>query len=38
MQVYEELVAEGNLQQKLLEIYRWGKQNGWDVAALKPHA
>ncbi|CAL5225176.1 g7957 [Coccomyxa viridis] len=31
-QVYEKLNAEGRFQEKLLEVYRWGKANGWDVA------
>ena len=31
-QVYEELNAEGRFQEKLLEMYRWGKVNGWDAA------
>jgi hypothetical protein len=29
-QVYEKLNAEGRFQEKLLEMYRWGKANGWD--------
>ena len=32
LQVYEKLNAEGRFQEKLLEVYRWGKANGWDVA------
>ena len=35
LQVYEKLVREGMLRDKLLEMYRWGKQNGWDASALK---
>ena len=31
-QVYEKLNAEGRFQEKLLEMYRWGKVNGWDAA------
>ena len=31
-QVYEKLNAEGRFQEKLLEMYRWGKANGWDAA------
>lgn len=30
VQVYEELNAAGKFQEKLLEMYRWGKANGWD--------
>ena len=32
LQVYEKLNAEGRFQEKLLEMYRWGKVNGWDAA------
>ena len=32
LQVYEKLTAEGRFQEKLLEVYRWGKANGWDAA------
>ena len=32
LQVYEKLNAEGRFQEKLLEMYRWGKANGWDAA------
>ena len=32
LQVYEKLNAEGRFQEKLLEVYRWGKANGWDAA------
>ncbi|CAL8467279.1 g6816 [Coccomyxa elongata] len=31
-EVYERLNAEGKFQEKLLEMYRWGKANGWDAA------
>jgi hypothetical protein len=30
MQEYERLQAEGRFHVKLLEMYRWGKANGWD--------
>jgi hypothetical protein len=33
MQVYEKLKAEGRFQEKLLEMYRWGKAHGWDAAS-----
>ena len=29
-QVYEQLVAEGRLQEKLVEMYGWGRAHGWD--------
>ena len=32
LQVYEKLNTEGRFQEKLLEMYRWGKANGWDAA------
>lgn len=32
LQVYEKLNAEGRFQEKLLEVYRWGKANGWHAA------
>ena len=32
LQVYEKLNVEGRFQEKLLEMYRWGKANGWDSA------
>ena len=32
LQVYEKLNTEGRFQEKLLEVYRWGKANGWDAA------
>ena len=38
MQKYKSLVSEGRFQQTLLEMYRWGKQHGWDPAALRPAA
>ncbi|BDA40432.1 probable PAN2-PAN3 deadenylation complex catalytic subunit pan2 [Coccomyxa sp. Obi] len=31
-EVYKRLNAEGKFQEKLLEMYRWGKANGWDAA------
>ncbi|KAK9796711.1 hypothetical protein WJX73_008700 [Symbiochloris irregularis] len=31
---YEKHVTAGTLRDKLLEIYRWGKQHGWDATAL----
>ena len=34
-QEYEKLQADGALRDKLLEMYRWGKMNGWDASALK---
>lgn len=36
LQVYEELQAENRFHDKLLEMYRWGKANGWDVAPAVP--
>ena len=33
LQKYKQLVSEGRFQETLLEMYRWGKQNGWDPAA-----
>lgn len=35
LQKYKQLVSEGRFQETLLEMYRWGKQNGWDPAATK---
>ena len=35
LQKYKSLVSEGRFQQTLLEMYRWGKQHGWDPAALR---
>ena len=29
-QEYERLQAAGAFHDKLLEMYRWGKANGWD--------
>ena len=33
LQKYKQLVSDGTFQETLLEMYRWGKQNGWDPAA-----
>ena len=38
LQEYEKLVAAGSLRDKLLEVYRWGKQHGWDPASLAGRA
>lgn len=38
LQKYKQLVSEGKFQETLLEMYRWGKQNGWDPAATKKAA
>ena len=32
MQKYQQLVADGTFSQVLLDMYRWGKQHGWDGA------
>ncbi|KAK9843491.1 hypothetical protein WJX81_005692 [Elliptochloris bilobata] len=33
--LYERLAADGSLQARLLEMYRWGKAHGWNAVALK---
>ena len=33
-QLYERLAADGSLQARLLEMYRWGKAHGWCVLQL----
>lgn len=37
LQMYKKLQSQRRLREVLQSMYAWGKQHGWDPAALKEH-